>query len=203
MKHYAKGEERRLKLILAAETLLENEDLPDITMHRIAAEADIPSGSAYHFFKGTNEVFAAAAGRFGEQLIGDIISPYSGTALENWRSLFEHAARRGVALYQRKPGYCRLILGSTTAPAIKATDRQNDFELGAQFAELMDSYFVLPEIDQRELRFFHAIEIFDLFLSLSFQRHGALTPEMIDDGLSASISYLRQFIPDRIPRRGV
>ncbi len=70
MKHYAKGEERRLKLILAAETLLENEDLPDITMHRIAAEADIPSGSAYHFFKGANEVFAAAAGRVVDQLNG-------------------------------------------------------------------------------------------------------------------------------------
>ncbi|MBO9449912.1 TetR family transcriptional regulator [Tropicibacter sp. R16_0] len=203
MKRYAKGEERRLKLILAAERLLENEDLPEITMHRIAAEADIPPGSAYHFFSGANEVFAAAAGRFGEQLIQDIISPYSGAALESWSNLFEHAARRGVALYQSKPGYCRLILGSTTAPSIKASDRQNDFELGAQFAELMNEYFVLPEINQCELRFFHAIEIFDLFLSLSFQRHGALTPEMIEDGLSASISYLRQFIPDRIPRRGV
>ena len=51
------------------------------------------------------------------------------------------------------------------------------------------------------MRLFYAIEIFDLFLCLSYQRHGSMDPETVEEGLDAATAYLRQFIPDRIPRR--
>lgn len=200
-KHYAKGEERRDQLIRAAAALLDENDLSEVSMHKIAAAAGIPSGSAYHFFDGPSEVFAALAARFGEELQAAIIAPYPEVARENWHALFRHAALRGVTLYETNPAYGRLILGGTTTPAIKRTDRENDYELGCRFAELMDKYFVLPQIDNRDWRLFHAIEIFDLFLSLSHQRFGRLEPELVEEGILASLAYLRQFIPDRIPRR--
>ncbi|MDJ0994890.1 MAG: TetR/AcrR family transcriptional regulator [Dinoroseobacter sp.] len=188
-------------LVAAGLRLLKDNDLPSISLHNIAAEAGIPPSSAYHFFASADAVFAEIARRFGEQLIGAALAPYEEAELVSWETLFRTAAMRGVALYERNPGYCRVILGATTKPDIKSADRENDFELGRQFYALMGRHFILPAVECPEQRMFHAIAIFDLFLCLSYQREGFLKAELVEDGLSASTSYLRQFIPPSIPRR--
>lgn len=65
----------------------------------------------------------------------------------------------------------------------------------------MDQQFILQTIDQHGMRLFHAIEIVDLFLSPSYLQHGELRHELIEEGKSAAIAFLRQFLSDRIPRR--
>ncbi len=201
LKRSAKGKERSNQLVAAAKALLEHDDLATISMHRIAAEAGIPASSAYHFFDGPSDVFAALAQQFGRELMETIVAPYSGPSLESWHRLYHDAVLRAVELYRANPAYCPLILGRNTTPAIKSADRENDFEIGRQFTELLDSYFVLPEIEARETRMFHSIEIVDLFLSLSYQTHGTLEPDMVEDGIAAALAYLKLFIPERLPRR--
>lgn len=205
MKRYAKGEERRAQLIDASARLLEHEGLSSISMHQIAEEAGIPPGSAYHFFDNASAAFAALADRFGDELIGRVVAPYPEDERPDWQSLFRHAVYRGAKLYRENPVYCSLILGPGTTPAIKYADRENDFSLGAKFANLMDGYFLLPEIEHREERFFYAIEIVDLFLSLSMMRYGEIRANMIDEACDAATAYLGRFIPTvlvpRVPPR--
>lgn len=201
MRQTAKGRERRDHLVQAAKDLLASHDLPEISMRDIAERAGIPSGSAYHFFDGPAEVFAELARRFGDALSARILTAYSGPALESWHTLYRAAALRGIELYREEPAYCPLILGSNTTSAIKSADRDSDFALSGQVADLIDRHFVLPPLDMREERFFRSIVIVDLFLCLSYQRHGRLEPELVEDGIAAALAYLRQFIPDRLPRR--
>lgn len=200
-KRFAKGEERREQLMRTALALVEENDLPDVSMHKIAAAAGIPSGSAYHFFDGPGEVFTALARQFRENVRTVINAPCPEAALDGWQSLFRKACQRGVTLYEENPAYCQLILAGTSTPEIKVADQGNDLEIGKYVGASLDHFFVLPEVEDRDTRLFHAMEIFDQFLAFSYQRLGGISPDAVDEGAGAAIAYQRQFIPDRIPRR--
>jgi AcrR family transcriptional regulator len=198
---YKKGKARREQLIDAALSLLDNQELKTISMHRIAKEAKIPAGSAYHFFANSQEVFAALAERFGTLLNKTITAPYSKHETSSWQYLYTTAIDRAVRIYINTPAYCQIILGPYTPPAIKLSDRENDEQLGGLFASVLYQYFKIPYIPDFSKKVFHSIEIVDLFLSLSFIYHQKLVTNMIDEAKIAAIAYLGYYLPDRIPRK--
>ena len=79
----------------AATELLEDHDLPDICMHRIAERAEVQPGSAYRFCDNAGEVFAAVATQFAERILDTVISPNAEECLHDRATLFRAAADRG------------------------------------------------------------------------------------------------------------
>jgi len=198
---YSKGRARRERLIDAAMKLLGEHPFEAISMRHIADEAGIPPGSSYHFFSNAQEVFAALAERFGEDLIDRLTAPYRAEQTGSWQQLYCSAVDRAVQIYLENPAYIRLILGAQTPPAIKLSDRENDRKLGALFVGVLDRHFVLPKIRDFDEKVFFSIEIVDLLLSLSFIHHGELKGNMIEEGKTAATAYLERFLPVEIPRR--
>jgi AcrR family transcriptional regulator len=197
---YKKGKKRREQLIDAALTLLNSQKLETLSMHMIAREAKIPPGSAYHFFANSQEIFMALAERFGTLVNKNITESYSVSETVSWQKVYSTAVDRAVNIYNHTPAYCQLILGPYSPPAIKLSDRDNDEQLGALFANVLYKYFEIPDIPDFNKIVFHSIEIVDLFLSLSFIYHQKLVKDMIDEGKIAAIAYLEYYLPDRIPR---
>ena len=60
--------DRRERLTAAAISLARTTGLESATIARIAAQADVPSGSVYYYFKTKDDVAAAVAAGIGEQL---------------------------------------------------------------------------------------------------------------------------------------
>lgn len=199
--HTTKGLARKELLIDAALRLLHDKQPSEVSLQQVAEEARVPASSAYHFFSNSQEVWAACAERFGLKLLEAIASDYPEDCLGSWQELFSSAVDRGVAIYEANPVFCKIILGPHTPPEVKLSDRDNDAQTGAAFVETMERYFTVFKHPDLNEKMFYAIEIIDLFLSLSYIRHQALVPEMVQEGKSAAISYLELYLPKNLPSK--
>ena len=198
---YAKGITRREALIDTAAELLESHSVDDISLKLIADTAGIAVGSAYHFYPNSNEVFAALARRFGQELAAAVAGPFSDDESVSWQAMWRTAIDRAVALYEEKPAYARLIIGGQAPSEIKLSDRENDERIGELFVEIIGRKFEFQDFPDRNRVFFIAVEIVDLVLSLSMIRLGHVSKNMADEAKRASIAYLRTYLPESLPER--
>ena len=198
---YAKGLERRKQLADAASRLLKDNPLDNISLKDIAAEAGIPVGSAYHFYTNAHDVFIDVAQQFSDTLGDAIAKPYVGDCTSSWQGLFGEAIRRAVKIYRDQPAYAQLIIGSKAPPEIKLADRDSDAEIGKLFEEIISRHFEYTPFPSHDEVFFHAVEIVDLFLSLSVIKHNEITDAMAAEAETAAIAYLREYMPARLPAK--
>ena len=199
----ARGRARRELLIQSAKDLLDEQPLDSISLADVAARADIPTGSAYHFFPSVQGVFQALAERFAEELDAAISAPYEISADANWSAILFQAIDRACVIYEQAPGYRQLIIGGKAPPAIKLADRIHDEQIGPLVIDAIGQYFVMPEIPRAPEIFFNMVEMVDLFLMLSVIRNNAITEEMKAEAKRAAYAYLRTYLPDEFPRRAV
>ena len=196
-----RGAARRERLLDAAIKLLGEKPLESISLSDIAGCANIPVGSAYHFYPNLNAVYAGLIQRFFNALEGTLAEPYTLPHSANWQSIIESAIDRAAGLYQARPDYRQLILGGKAPTEIKLSDRLNDETVGQNVIAIIEQHFVLPAFPRRNEVFFVAVEIADLVFTLSQMRHGEITEQMCTEAKRAVISYLRSYLPEYLPHR--
>jgi AcrR family transcriptional regulator len=198
---YARGRQRREKILSVAAEMIEARDVGEISLKEIAATAGVSVGSAYHFYANATDVFVALAERFMDTLRDAIDAPYEGPATESWQALFSAAVDRGVAVYAECPAYQKLILGGKAPPEIKLADRKNDELIGRSMIDVISRHFQMQDFPNCESVFFYATEIVDLMFTLSVVRDGKISPDMVEEAKVASIAYLRHYLPESLPRK--
>lgn len=189
-----RGRERREKMIQAASDLLCQRDIEDISFRDIAARADVPEGSAYHFFANRFDVFAALAASLSDSFIEAHRKPVPLAKRRTWQDLAAHLVDVGVAVYDANPPARQLLIGSKTPPEIKLADRVNDEAVGQVMHAVFRRYFDIPDTPDMQRVFFYFIEVTDLFFSLSLIEHQAITPAMVDEAKRAGVAYLATYI---------
>ncbi len=193
---YRKGLERRERMLDAAEALLANAELDEISLKDIAERAGVPVSSAYHFFDNAHAVYKALGARFSVVLNESLGGRYSASESRSWQSLFDAAVDRGARVYGDSPAYAKLILGARTSPDIKIADRANDEHIGGLVMSLFErSCGINPDAELSRALYF-AIEIVDLMFSLSVQTHGEITPTMVAEAKRAGKAYLSTYLAE-------
>ena len=195
---YARGIERRERLLDTAEDLLSQRDLRSISLKEIAEAAGVSTSSAYHFYGSAEEVWAELAHRFGRLLEEAITRPHPARHRKNWQSLWEACIDRAVRIYQEHPAYQKLILGGQAPPAIKLADRDHDAQLGDLLVKTFIEHFGFQPFPGCERIFFIAVEIVDLILSLSVIREGTISGEMAAEAKLASRAYLAEYLHESL-----
>ncbi len=199
---YAKGEQRRDRLLVAAAELLRTASLDEVSLKDIAQHAEIPVGSAYHFFANAQDVYVGLAQRFMSSLYERIAQPYSVEEARTWQTLFETAVDRAARLYEEHPAYRQLIIGGKAPPEIKLADRAHDELVGRLMIEIIQRHFELEEFEGCNEVFFFTTEIVDLMFSLSVIRDGEITARMLAEAKRAGRAYLSDYLPEQLtPRR--
>jgi AcrR family transcriptional regulator len=196
----ARGRQRRAELLEAATRLLGERELDDISLHDLAHTAGIPTGSAYHFYANSMDAFAALTEQIGVDLAAALAAPIAATDLSCWEDVITISADRAVAFYAARPDARQLLIGSKAPPEFKRTDRENDLLLGSIIRDHVASAFELPPMPHAEDIYFHAVEIIDLFYSLSMLHSGEITTSMASEGVRAAVAYLRTYLPAELPR---
>lgn len=196
-----RGRQRRAALIAAARELLGERELDDISLQDLARTAGIPTGSAYHFYANATAVFAALTEQIGDDLAAVVAAPVPAADVASWEDVITVCADRALAFYAARPDARQLLIGSRTPAEFKASDRENDQFLGVIVRDHIAAVFELPAMPNEKDLFFHAVEIIDLFYSLSMLRSGAITPAMADEAVRAAVAYLRTYLPAELPRR--
>lgn len=190
---HKRGVERRRQLLASAYDLLCENEIEDISFRDIAKHADVPEGSAYHFYANRFDLFTALAGDLSELFVAEHHRPLPQGCTKNWRALATQFIHTGVKVYRSNPPARQLLIGGKTPPQVKQTDRLNDRKVAAVMSEIFSEHFKSPADTDLESVFYYFIEITDLMFSLSVIEHGEITDDMIRQAQLAGIGYLANF----------
>lgn len=193
VKTRAPGRIRRQALLDAARDLLCEKDIEDVSFRDIASRADVPEGSAYHFFANRFDIFSALGKMLSDQFVEAHKKPVPPAKRKTWSDLAAHLVDVGAKVYAASPPARQLFIGGKTPPEVKQADRINDRAVGDEMYRAFSRYYDIP--DTREMRdaFYYFIEITDLIFTLSIIEHGKITPAMLAEAKRAGVAYLETY----------
>jgi AcrR family transcriptional regulator len=194
-----RGIARRDELLAAAERLLESREMDTISLGDVALQANVPKGSAYHFYRNIVDVYASLVALHDKELQALMSAPIR-SRIRTWSDVVDVLLQRAGEFYLRRPSARQLLVGPKTLPELKMRDRQNDVVIGRIFEDQVANFFVLPAIPNRSEIFFRSVEIADLMFCLSMLRHGVIIEEMTEEAKRGAIAYLRSYIPEKLPK---
>jgi AcrR family transcriptional regulator len=191
---------RRAALVDAAIELLLKNNPQEISFKQIAQLAEVPEGSAYHFYANKYDLFADVAGEMS-RLFWERQSQPITRKVETWHDIMDALVERGALIYEENPVARELLIGPKTPPEVKQVDRENDQKIARVMIDRFDDKFELPEIDDFHKIMFWVIELTDLMFGLSVREHGCIHPRYIEEAKRISRGYLSTYLPSVLTKR--
>lgn len=195
------GRARRQKLLMGAKKLSETQAINDITLAAVCEEAGIPRASAYHFFPNIEAIFLAL--RFLDAIdILEILRTVETGSYDRWQGYLTAMIDRCVQIFDEEPTKAKLIYDTNTP----------DFE-GDSFGEQMDHQVVklvydrlaeryeVPKYEDIQDVLLIAFSIVNAIFTVSYRRHQRITDKYLQEANTASIAYLRCYLPEKLPRK--
>lgn len=197
------GKYRREALLRAAYDLLCEHALEDITFLDIAGKAEIPEGSAYHFFANRYDVFMALSDELNMGFVELVTGPVPARYRRTWQDLVRYQLTRVARLYNDTPPARKLLIGGTTPPVFQQQERIRERMAGQVSFEVYAGYFEMPELPNPRDIFFYYVELTHVLFSLSVIEHDRITKPMLDEAVRAGIAYLGTYLPDTLPAKPI
>lgn len=185
-------------MVDAAITLLTKNNPQEISFKQIAKLAQVPEGSAYHFYANKYDLFVDVAKEMS-RLFRDKQSQPIEREVETWHDVMDALIDRGAEIYESNPVARELLIGSKTPPEIKQVDRDNDRKIAEIMIDRFSEKFQLPKLDDFDKVMFWVIELTDLMFSLSVREHGYIHKRYIKEAKRVARGYLSTYIPPVLP----
>ena len=195
------GRIRRQKLLMGAKKLSETQPINDITLAAVCEEAGIPRASAYHFFPNIEAIFLAL--RFLNAIeILEVLTTVENVDFDRWQGYLTALIERCVRIFHADETKAKLIYDTNTP----------DFE-GDSFGEDIDHQIVklvydrlseryqMPKYDDIEDTLLVTYSIVNGIFTLSYRRHGSIMDAYLQEATTASIAYLRCYLPEKLPHK--
>lgn len=195
------GRVRRQKLLMGAKKLSETHAINDITLAAVCEEAGIPRASAYHFFPNIEAIFLAL--RFLNAIeILEVLATVETVNYDRWQGYLTALIERCVNIFHKDQTKAKLIYDTNTP----------DFE-GDGFGEDIDHQVVnlvyqclseryeMPKFEDVEDILLVTYSIINGVFTLSYRRHASITDNYLQEATTASIAYLRCYLPEKLPRK--
>ena len=195
-----RGVKRLETLLDATAYLLEQRQDENISLADIAARADIPLASVYHFFPNRNAAFVMLAERYHRQIADQVTAPIVPRP-QSWQEVVTYRQRRGSAYLNANPAAQRLFLGAGVSVEVRNTDLNGNASLARFYADLFCRYFEISQSAALEDMMANSIALMDGIWALSYSRHGRITDAFLTESTRASIAYLRCYLPEHLKPR--
>lgn len=198
-KRRASSQERIDRILDATATLLAQRSLGDLSIYAIAAQADIPPSSVYHFFPQLTDVLAALAQRVFAELDAVLGAAPRDFEPTSWMDLIERMEDRFQQYYQTHPAARELLLGAHELVGVRQADRQHDSLLGDSLRAYLARYYQLPALPADVDIFTLAMQAADKLLATAHQQHGELTAPLCREAKRMMVAYLGLYLPPVLP----
>lgn len=194
----ADGRARFAHLLDTIEQMLDAQPAAELSIQGIAAAAAMPPSSVYHFFPTVQAAFFALASRHLDRLGSLTSGPVPAEHLDRWTSMFRFIADRSRDTYNQNPKFMRLFLGTDLPDDVRSETPAVNLRFGGVVRRHFAQAFHLPPLQDFDAICAYAIEIMNLFWRISYERTGAITQELHDEGLRASLAYMRTYLPENL-----
>lgn len=195
------GRIRRQKLLMGAKILSETHAINDITLAAVCEEAGIPRASAYHFFPNIEAIFLAL--RFLNAIeILEILATVETDNCDRWQGYLTTLIERSIHIFHEDPTKAKLIYDTNT-PDFEGDSFGEDVDhqiIGLVYQRLSERY-EMPKLEDIEDVLLITYSIINSVFTLSYRRHESITDKYLQEALTASIAYLRCYLPEKLPRK--
>ena len=186
----ANGVERYNLLLQATQRLIENEGADVITIQGIAAEANVPMASVYHFFPSPTAACVALAQLHLENFAELLVKPVRKTSNQTFNSYVSVLMKRIIDYYHNTPSALILTLGSNHSWRIRQVDIINNSRLPTAIAAALEKRFIIKNKNDLQRKLTIAITISESIWGLSVAEKGRITKAYADESLKVVTNYL-------------
>lgn len=195
------GRVRRQKLLMGAKKLSETIPINDITLAAVCEEAGIPRASAYHFFPNIEAIFLAL--RFLNAIeILEVLATVETVGYNRWQGYMTALIERCVHIFHADKTKAKLIYDTNT-PDFEGDGfgEDIDHQVIRLVHERLSERYEMPKFEDLEDTLLVTFSIINGIFTLSYRRHGSITEDYSQEASTASIAYLRCYLPEKLPRK--
>ncbi len=195
------GRARRQKLLMGAKKLSETQPINDITLAAVCEEAGIPRASAYHFFPNIEAIFLAL--RFLNAIeILETLETVETVDYDRWQGYLTALIDRCVRIFHEDKTKAKLIYDTNT-PDFEGDSygEDMDHQVVALVYKRLSERYEMPKFENMQDTLLVTYSIINGIFTLSYRRHGSITDNYLQEANTASIAYLRCYLPEKLPRR--
>ncbi len=185
-------------MLQAARELLDERDMGEITLPLVAEHAGIATSSTYHFYPDIRELFKDLASSIASEMTATKIEV---STPEMWEDLVRTYTKAACDFYRQDVAARQLMLGIKTDPEIKRAGCAKEAGFGDALMDLLDSYFILPQLENPGQIFFRSIQIADAMFMISVEEHDQIAEEYVEEASRAAIAYLGLYLPTYLPKQ--
>jgi AcrR family transcriptional regulator len=190
-------------LLDATDALIRSRGMTNFGIYEIAAEAEVPTASAYHFFPSTEAAFSELARRYLAVLAEQTSAPVAAQVVASggWQDLVRLRFERAVQFYRSHEVARLLFLSGDVVSSIRRVDVDNTLATARRLHDFFDRYFVMPAFETIEFKLLILVSIYDGCWMASVAKSGDLTADYCDEAIKAGLLYCASFLPETLPRR--
>lgn len=195
------GRVRRQKLLMGAKKLSETIPISDITLAAVCEEAGIPRASAYHFFPNIEAIFLALRFLNAIELL-EVLATVETVGYNRWQGYLTALIERCVHVFNQDQTKAKLIYDTNT-PDFEGDGfgEKIDYQVANLVYERLSERYEMPNFEDLEDTFLITYGIVNSIFTLSYRRHGSITEDYSQEASTASIAYLRCYLPEKLPRK--
>ncbi len=194
-------EEKLNRIHTAAIDLIEHHEANDVSIYDIAKACGMATSTVYHHYANIESLYEyliAQVFKDFESIPENSIKP---AQINHWSDITRMIEDGYVSYYSNNAVAQKLILSGHTFSKLTDADIDNDLLLGEHIEAIYRSYFHLPILPTDFNIFSIALQIADKIYSLSYYKHGTITPKLAEEGVKLSEAYLGLYIPHVCPRK--
>ncbi|NKB35686.1 MAG: TetR family transcriptional regulator [Gammaproteobacteria bacterium] len=198
---HERGDIRRQELLDAAIRLFSRQEIDQVSFVEIARDAEVPTASAYHFYKNKNDLLAALVAYYHEEVNEFVLRPFPYELVNTWMDVIDQIIERAREYFENRDVARKLFYSGKTPPEIKLLDRKGDKEIGSNIEQILNKHFVMPDIPNNQRVFYILVELIDTIFTLSVTENGTITEAYLEETRRATKSYLKTYLPEILTKK--
>jgi AcrR family transcriptional regulator len=178
----------------AAEELIGEMPIDEITSTMIANRAKITRTSLYHFFPSKYDIFDALSTRYREQLHKEVIRYFDPAHDTNYRVAWDGISGVFSRFFNKNPTASILLLGRKASRQIRYTEEGASSELARELSNLMrehtDLKSIAADLDSSDDLFQIVLELLTATFAYGVRREGRITRKTREEAKTATLAYI-------------
>lgn len=191
-----KTEEKLARINSAVVQLMQRREATDISMYDVAKECGMATSTIYHHYPNIENLFHCLLEDVFHDFDSLLENCIDDTSITHWSDINRMIETAYVKYYNNNPVAKKLILGRHTFSELGHADTEHDLLLGQQVEMIYREYFDIPKLPQPINIFAISLQVADKIYSLSYRKYGYITPELAQEALRLTESYLQLYIPN-------
>ena len=181
-------------ILRAAEELIEELPLDEITSTMIAKRAGITRTSLYHFFPSKFDIFDSLSSRYRDELREEVIRFFDPDRHTDYRVAWDGISGVFSRFFNRNPTASLLLLGRQASRQIRYTEEAGSSSFARELGRLMKEHTDLRayagDFDKSGDLFQIVLELLTATFAFGVRREGRITRKTRREAKAATLAYI-------------